>query len=320
MTKAWEQIVSPQVARILQGLPTKLQAEMTEIRLRAGQPLRLMLAGRDVMISTTGQPVEYAGQAYICRTEDVRQTVHILCQHSLYAFNQQLRCGYVTIAGGHRVGLCGQTILTEGKITTLTEFSSLNIRLAREVRGCADPLLPYVVHPAGVYSTLIISPPRCGKTTVLRDLVRQLSTGCSRLSFRGVAVGVVDERSELAACYQGQATLDVGERTDVLDACPKAEGMQMLLRTMAPSVIVTDELGREDDAAAVWEALHAGVKVIAAVHGRDEQEVAARPYIGRLLAERVFERYVILGNQPALASLQKVVQAATGDCLYERRE
>ncbi len=229
-----------------------------------------------------------------------------------------MRQGFLTVAGGHRIGIAGQAVMAGGELKTLKNIAALNIRLAREIRGAADAVAAYVVAtPRQVLSTLVISPPRCGKTTVLRDLARQLSGGIARLGFAGVQVGVVDERSELAACQDGVPTADLGPRTDVLDGCPKAVGMLMLIRSMAPQAIVTDELGREADAMAVREARHAGVAVVASAHGRDAADIAARPHIGALIAERVFERYVVLTDTPAAGTVREIT-AGDGDILYPR--
>ena len=158
----------------------------------------------------------------------------------------------------------------------------------------ADPVLPWLYGEDGIFHTLIISPPRCGKTTLLRDLVRQISNG--NREHRGCTVGVVDERSEICGCFMGIPGNDVGIRTDVMDACPKAEGMMMLIRSMAPEVIAVDEIGRYEDIPAIETVLCSGCRLIATVHGSGLADLKSRPLFQRLLAEQVFERYVILGQ------------------------
>mgnify|MGYP000949108944 CR=1 FL=1 len=310
-------VLSPRLGRLLKIQPPAILEKLTEIRLRVNQPLRLVLGSGDLMLSEHGQPVITSEAAYCCSREDIDGVLQLLCRNSLYAYEQELRNGYITIKGGHRVGLAGQALMEKNELITLKNIGSLNIRLAREVKGCADLILPYVVTgPGQVLSTMIIAPPRCGKTTVLRDLIRQLSNGCPQYNFTGVQVGVVDERSEIAACQEGVPNVDLGRRTDILDACLKAQGMIMFIRAMAPGVLATDELGRPEDAAAVWEAINAGVSVITTVHGRSLAEVRRRPIIGELLSQNCFARYVILGGVPRPAVIEKIM--SNDKVLYEK--
>ena len=310
-------LLAPPLAAALRAAPPALLAQAGEVRIRAGKPLLIVAGDGDVFLDAAGRPTDPA-QAYIVSGEDVAKTLQIVSRNSLYACEEELRQGFLTVAGGHRIGLAGQAVLAGGELKTLKHISALNIRLAREIRGAADAVMPYAV--AGtrrVLSCLVISPPRCGKTTVLRDMARQLSGGVACLGFTGVQVGIVDERSELAACRDGVPTADLGPRADVLDGCPKAVGMLMLIRSMAPQVIITDELGREADAAAVREASHAGVAVVASAHGRDAADIAARPFIGELIADQVFERYIILSDKPAVGTVHEIA-AAGGEVIYRR--
>lgn len=325
MRKIFEQtiipILSQPVADLIRKVPLPLLQQTTEIRLRVGQCIMLVLGTQDAILSPAGQPVIYGDQAYCCTSEDVAKTLQLISKNSLYAFEQEIKMGFLTVAGGHRVGLAGQALLQEGYLKALKNISCLNIRLARQIKGCADLILPYIIAGSNsIYNTLIISPPRCGKTTLVRDLVRQLSSGVESQNFSGVQIGLVDERSEIAACDHGVPTVDIGPRVDVLDGCPKAIGMLMLIRSMGPQVIVTDELGRSEDAEALREALNAGVKVIATVHGRDVADINRRPYIGDLVQERYFDRYVILDNSPSIGTIQQIIAVQDGDLLYNRQE
>ncbi len=311
-------ILPPHIARLIAALPGSLLNKLTEIRIRANQPLQLVLGNQDITVQT-----EHTSQVYQCTCEDVHRTFQLICKNSVYAFEEEVRQGYLTIAGGHRVGLTGQAITFEGTVSTLKSISSLNIRLAREIPGCADRILPLVTAKEHneVFSTLIISPPRCGKTTILRDLIRQLSAGNPLLGIAGVPIGVVDERSEIAACQQGIPTVDLGPRVDVLDACPKASGLLMLIRSMSPRIVATDELGRREDALAVREAVYAGVKVIATAHSRTIDEFQRRPYVGELIQEQVFERFIILSNRSGPGTIEEVLDSRRkkiiGTCLNE---
>lgn len=278
---------------------------LTEIRLRSKQQPLLVFDKKEVFL-----------EGYICTQSDLLYTVQRMSKYSLYAYEQDLKMGFITIDGGHRVGITGQVIHEEGNITTIQHIGSINIRIAREVYGCAKTIFRYLLDiDNAIYNTLIIAPPRSGKTTVLRDLIRILSSGYQ--NFQGVQVGVVDERSEIAACQHGVPTVNLGPRVDVMDACPKAKGMLMLIRSMAPTVIATDELGREEDAYAIKEALTAGISVITTIHGRDIAEIAERPYIGEIIKQGYFKRYIILTPYPKVGTIKMVIDAKTNKNIYE---
>lgn len=296
----------PSLTAILDKVPEAVIRQVTEIRLRVNQPLLLILGNRDTLVGKLGQPATNNSDAYICTRDDIMRSLQIMSRNSIYALERELQQGFLTLAGGHRVGLAGQAIVETNHIKTLKNISSLNIRLAREIRGSADKIMPYLLTDSAIKNTLVISPPRCGKTTILRDIARQLSSGVPAMNFAGTQVGIVDERSELAACIDGVPSMDVGIRTDVLDGCPKAQGMLMMIRSMAPGVIITDELGRREDAEAIKEALHAGVAVITSVHGRNVADILDRPYIGELLANRWFERFIILSSRPHPGTVEQV--------------
>ena len=176
----------------------------------------------------------------------------------------------------------------------LKYISSVNVRISHEILGCADAVFPYITRQKGLCHTLIVSPPGCGKTTLLRDLIRQASTGNQYI--KGRSVGVVDERSEIGGCYMGVAQNHLGIRTDVLDGCPKAEGMIMLIRSMRPEILAVDEIGAAEDVHAIEYAMHCGCKMLATVHSQSVEELKKRPLFGQMIAERRFERYIVLGG------------------------
>ena len=251
---------------------------LQEIRLRSGYPIIICYRGEERILPLNG-------------TERViRETLDYVSNYSLYAYENELRQGFITIEGGHRVGMAGQVLIENGCVKNLKQISSLNIRVSHEILNCADKLFPYITH-----HTLIISPPRCGKTTILRDLIRQISDGNRWV--KGCTVGVVDERSELAGCYRGVPQNHMGMRTDVLDGCPKADGMLMLIRSMSPQVIAVDEIGASEDVQAIKYAMHCGCKMIATVHGESLDEINKKPLFEQLIKEHCFERYVLLQNK-----------------------
>lgn len=287
----------PTLKEIIAKLPLKVRETLEEIRLRCQKPLHIRWTGGDSWLTMEGRLTQNLVEAYRVEAKDVQHAVQALTQNSLYALEEELRAGYITIKGGHRVGLAGETVVEKGSIRTLKNISSLNIRLARSLPGCARPLLPYLVSPSGrPYHILVLSPPRCGKTTLLRDLIRSFSCGIPELGLPGLNVGVVDERSEIAGCYQGIPQLDVGPRTDVLDRCPKWEGLFMLVRAMGPEVVATDEVGKPKELEALQEALHSGVILLASVHASTLEELKRRPGWGVLLRQGVWQRFILLSR------------------------
>ena len=261
---------------------------LQEIRMRTGQPLRV------VVLNNEAVPPENK-EYHIVTRDEMRETMEYISHYSLYAYENELRQGFLTVEGGHRVGVAGKVIVEKDKVKNIQYISSVNVRVSHEVIGCADRLLPYVTKDGQICHTLIISPPCCGKTTLVRDLIRLVSDGNEYT--KGCSVGVVDERSELGGCYLGVAQNRLGTRTDILDCCPKAEGMMMLIRSMSPKVIAVDEIGTCEDIHAVEYAMRCGCKMIASVHGLDMNEASKKPILGELIRKRMFERYVVLGNR-----------------------
>ncbi|MGZ9586147.1 stage III sporulation protein AA [Paenibacillus marinisediminis] len=295
----WSLVLPPELRSLILHIPPNKLRELEEIRIREHRPLEIGSGGEFHFVTPKGLLTDLPQEAYVPTREDAHQLLDLMTNHSLYTMEEQLRRGFVTIAGGHRIGLAGRTVLSNGKVSHLREISSFNLRIAREVQGAACSIMPHLLDfkQQTVHHTLIISPPQHGKTTMLRDVARSIASGCwyhPDAKWKALKVGVVDERSEIAGCLKGVPSFDLGYRTDVLDGCPKAEGMMMLIRSMSPDVIVVDEFGREDDVFAMKEAIHAGVRVVATAHGSDIDEVSRRPGIGTMMAEGVFSRIVLL--------------------------
>ena len=286
---------------------------LQEIRLRVDSPLLVRYNNKEYVIDNNGRLTKSMEDAFMITKAEVKETMEYISNYSLYAFEEELKQGFITIAGGHRIGIAGKVILEEGKIKSMKYISFINIRLSHQVKGCADLVLPYILRDNSIYHTLIISPPGCGKTTLLRDIIRQLSDGGSDsidekdgYNREGLQVGVVDERSEIAACYMGTPQNDLGIRTDVLDCCPKARGMMLLIRSMSPSVLAVDEIGLGEDIEAIHYAMGCGIKMIATVLGGTIDEVRDKPLLGELIKKHVFERYIILNNRDSIGKVTEI--------------
>jgi stage III sporulation protein AA len=284
--------------RVLERLPEHEWQQTEEIRIRRNRPLEWIGGGNSRFLTADGIWTEQPEAAYKPGSDDCSSLLDLLTRHSLYSYEEELKRGFITAAGGHRVGLAGKAVLEHGRVRLLRDISGFNIRLARERPGVAMPVLPLLYDPVEkeLAHTLIVSPPQQGKTTLLRDLARLLSTGGWNEGGRkakGRKIGIVDERSEIAGCMDGTPRYDVGPRTDVLDGCPKAEGMMMMIRSMSPEVLIVDEIGRPEDAVAIEEALHAGIRVIATAHGRNPEDAGRRPVLRGLMEAQVFGRYVV---------------------------
>ncbi|CAH1197505.1 hypothetical protein PAECIP111891_01240 [Paenibacillus allorhizoplanae] len=297
---------------MLSELPPNVQASVEEIRVRESRPLEISWADRYAFISERGQMITQEALAYKPSRQDCLTLLEILTNHSLYTFEEELRRGYITVSGGHRVGLAGRTILDQGQVKQIRDVSSFNIRIAREIQGVGQEILPYLVDQSigNIHHTLIISPPQQGKTTLIRDLARLISRGewgARHSSLSGKKVGIVDERSELAACVKGVPRFDLGPRTDVLDGCPKAEGMMMMIRSLSPEVLIVDEIGRVEDAFAIHEAVHTGIRVLATAHGASYEDVRRRPVLRELMESGVFTKYVILQRRKGASASFRIL-------------
>lgn len=356
----------------IEKLPAQTLQQLEEIRIRTNTDTLLISGGREYSLRDGDE----------ITAEVLEEILNRLLDYSYYAYEEELSRGYITIEGGHRVGICGRVTLENGQVHLIKDVSSLNIRRSREITGASEKVLGAVLSSAKapaenvpnagisagcggekspvpsaisgacssaagyrgekrsvtsdlfgacssaagcggekssvplaisgacpsaadygrmvVRNTLIISPPKCGKTTMLRDLARNLSNA-------GFRIGICDERSEIAGCYDGKTSYDLGPRTDVLDGCPKADGILMLIRAMSPDVVMTDEIGKPEDAAAIRSALSAGVKIITTIHGSSFED-AAKSAVGSLITDHVFETLIFLSAQPVTGTVEKILR------------
>ena len=264
-----------------------------EIRLRVGRPLFYTYDGGEGFLT------DHDGK-YVVTREDLKETMEYISGYSLYSYEDEMRQGFLTVQGGHRVGVTGKVILDGNEIQGMKYISFINVRLAHEVVGCADQVMPYIRKKDWVAHTLIVSPPRGGKTTLLRDMIRKISD-------EGQTVGVVDERSEIGACYQGVAQNDLGIQTDVMDACEKGQGMNMLIRSMAPDVIAVDEIGSKEDVEALFFCAYRGCSILATAHGKNKESLSKNPYMREIINKKMFQRYVILEQRDQPGYITKIM-------------
>lgn len=268
--------------------------KLQEIRIRADKPLIFYLGSKEVLTN------------YRVKSEDLKSIMQRMSGYSIYAFEQEIRQGYITIEGGHRIGICGSCVTENNSIKTIKDIASINIRICREIIGCSNKVLKYICKDKEIQNTIIISPPKCGKTTILRDIVRNLSLGIRELNISGKKVSVIDERSEIAACYKGMPQLEVGLRTDIFDNCPKHLGIIMAIRSMAPEVIVADEIGTSEDIASIIMALNCGVKVITTIHGNSIEDFINRKVFNDAIENKVFKRALVLSNKRGIGTIEYI--------------
>ncbi|ARK31407.1 stage III sporulation protein AA [Halalkalibacter krulwichiae] len=292
------EILPVTIREVIKRLEPMTVERTEEIRLRVGRPLEVIAGGIPYYPSTLDK-------LYIVSADDAKFLLNQLSQYSMYAFEEELRRGFITIKGGHRVGLAGKVVLDRGQVKTLRDISSFNIRIARQTIGVAERLISHLYDQRWL-NTLFIGAPQTGKTTLLRDVARLISVGMPSKKIPPLKVGIVDERSEIAASMKGVPQLELGPRVDVLDGCPKAEGMMMLIRSMSPDVIVVDEIGRDEDVYAVQEALHAGVKVMTTAHGISLEDIERRPAMKSLLDIKAFERCVELTRTDRAGIIRRI--------------
>ena len=283
------------------------QKDIQEIRLRAFRPVVIYMGGRERFLQPDGSLSDSSLRALCVSPRELEGLLKHICHYSLYAFEEELRQGFITVSGGHRVGVAGQAVLeSDGRLRSIKNISYINIRISHQVMGAADGVISHMYGKQGLKSALIVSPPGCGKTTLLRDLIRQISDGCAY--GRGMTVGVVDERSELAGSFCGIPQNDLGMRTDVLDGCPKLVGMLLLLRSMSPQVIAIDELGSGGELEQLARASACGCRILATVHGESIKDVERRFGVDKERWAGLFDICFLLGKENGRCIVRQVVE------------
>lgn len=263
---------------------SQIENEIQEIRIRVNRPIILKLKEKDLILQ------------YNISQSEILQILERLCENSIYAYKNQICEGFITVKGGHRIGLTGSCVIENGKIINVKYISSLNFRIAREVFNCSTSVLREIIdiENKSIYNTIIVAPPGKGKTTILRDLIRRLSNGIEEINFNGKNCGIVDERGEIAAMYKGIPQNDVGIRTDVVENISKNQGIHILIRTMSPEIIACDEIGSKDDVEAIHYSLYSGVKGIFTMHGKNIDDIKNNKKIYELIENREIQKVVFL--------------------------
>lgn len=305
--------VCGRVCSFLAALPDKVKHEAQEIRLRVNRPVTICCQGKTYFLMEDGSvSLSAGGGCVIAWHSDIKDTFRILCENSVYSHENEIRSGYIAMRGGHRAGICGTAVFHGGDVSGMKYVSSVNIRIAHEIPGCANMLLNQIMKQNMHGGLLIAGPPSSGKTTILRDIARQLSSG-----MRGTAcrVTIVDERGEIAGTFQGIPQNDIGTCCDVLDGFPKAEGILTAVRSLAPQYIVCDEIGSEKETKAVEQSLNAGVCIIASIHAGSVSELLHRRQAYELLATGAFSSVALLSGSGGPGKIDGIYKA--GDLLAE---
>lgn len=297
-------------------LPSKIALALNKVNEKQILELRLRVnfgvvvnSGKQYYLSKNGLTSNY-DEAIICSQKDLMDIVFNATNHSLFAHNDELKEGYLTLNNGARLGVAGNVVMENGEVKTIKNFSSVNLRFAKEVKNCCLNALPYICEDGKLLSTLIISPPGCGKTTFIRDLSYQLS---KRKIEENILI--VDERNEICAAQNGIATLSVGSDVDFYTYSTKQFGIINGIRTMAPSVIILDEISTKRDLSALEFAFCSGVKIVATTHSNNYEELFKKPLFKNVNLNECFERFVILSKENGVGTINSIYNNA-GICLF----
>ena len=277
-----------------------LKDSIQEIRIKVNKPVIINLSSKEVILNS------------IVTLDDIKQILVRVSNYSLYAYEEEIKQGYITIKGGHRIGIAGECVLSQGEVRTIRNISSLNIRICREVKGCSNEVMKFITENNRVFNTLIVSPPKCGKTTILRDIARNISNGMPINSLMGKKVSIIDERSEIASCFNGIPQLDVGIRSDILDNCLKKDGMIMAIRSLSPDILICDEIGTDGDMEALNMAFNSGVNIIVSIHGYSIEDIYRRRIFKDLLENSILDRIIVLSNKNGPGTIENAYLIGDG--------
>lgn len=287
--------LSNPIKNILMYLPVAVKDSVQEIRIRQSMPLCICIGKQQIFIDNKGNTLSTPFDlcVYRCTKLDIEETFRSLCNYSVHSHMDQIKQGYITLPKGDRAGICGTAIMAEDKIINVSPISSINLRIARDIKGCADVVIKDMMQ-TGIQGTLIVGAPSTGKTTILKDVARQLSDGSMG---RFLKVCIVDERCEIAGTYMGQANTNIGNSTDILNGYKKAIGIAIATRTMSPEVIICDEIGGNDEITAVMDSILSGVHIITTVHASSMEEFYQKPQIKQLIATGAFQKLILLDSE-----------------------
>lgn len=311
-----EKAVSPSLRAVLAQLDEKMKDSLQEIRLRTGRPLSVVSGGQVYFIGTGGKTTTYpAGDSYFVTPREVMETFQFICDYSIHAHQGDIVNGFLTIAGGHRAGICGTAVVQDGRIIGVKDVSSINLRVARTICGAGDEAMSLFRNgPVGI---LFSGAPGSGKTTLIRDVTRQLSIG--KPGGRSLKVALVDERGELAAVYHGVPQNDVGPSTDILDGYPKETALHIAIKTLSPDVLICDEVMGQAELDAVAHGVNCGASVIASVHAGSIGELLEKEMNRALLRTGAFRYVVQLGDMMAPGKINQVIEVAKLDLDKDHR-
>lgn len=287
---------------------------LQEIRLRAEAPMIFRFPDGKQYLTKGNRLCSSEKDAVMIPINEIRETMEYISNYSMYAYEEEMKRGYLTIEGGHRIGIAGKMLCENGDVRGVKQISCLCIRLAHEVIGCSDRMVGLLLSGDEFQDTLILSPPGFGKTTLLRDLIRNLSDGGYRKA-GGYQIGLVDERSEIAACYLGIPQNDIGKNTDIYDSCPKATGIQYLLRSMSPQIIAVDEIAGDCDLKAVEQAFGCGCRILATTHAGSMEELMQKPHWKKVFSLNIFKRFIVIekhGKNPQYRVLNQEGREVSG--------
>lgn len=270
---------------VLEYFPRKISTLISD-KIDVAEEIRIRQA-KNILIKTSNKFIE---TNYLVSSNDILEILQKICEYSIYSYQNQISEGYITVKGGHRIGITGTCVIQDEKVVNIKYVNSLNFRIARQIIGAAINIIPEILNGNTIWNTIIVSPPGYGKTTILKDVIRNLSSNIFN-------VGVVDERGEISAMFKGVPQNDLGEKIDVIENVPKNIGIKMLIRSMAPQIVVADEIGTKEDVDAINYAFCSGVKGIFTCHGADYEDFIKNPYMKEIIKLNIIDKLIFLSSE-----------------------